>query len=101
MAEQEHLDPALAQRVGEGVVLLAGPADPQHVVEEQRVLVGRRQALQLEIGTVQDDAPQRADLRAHVEAAGGGRRGGGAHAITRSRAWAASTAALTCTSCAV
>ena len=47
--EVEDPHPELAQRLGEAVVLLLGPLDPQHVVEEQVVLVGRRQPLQLQV----------------------------------------------------
>jgi hypothetical protein len=93
LLEVEDLDAPPAQGVGEGVVLLARAADPRQVVEEQLVLVGRRQTPQLEVGAVEDDTPQRADLRAHVQASDG--RGGGdrAHAIASSRPCAASTCA--------
>ena len=58
----EHLDPAFDERVGERVVLLAGPLHPQHVVEQEIVLVGRRQPLQLVPRPVEHDSPERADL---------------------------------------
>ena len=68
--EEEDLDPALGERVGEGIVLLPRPLHPEDVVEEKVVLVPRREAPKLEVGTVEDDPPQRPDLRAHVEARG-------------------------------
>jgi hypothetical protein len=67
LLEVEDLDAAVGQRIGERVVLLAGALDPQDVVEQQRVLVARGQALELEVGPVEDDTPQRADLRPDVE----------------------------------
>ena len=67
--EVEHLDAAIGERVRERVVLLAGAADPEDVVEQQRVLVVRREPLELEVGAVQDHAPQHPDLGAHVQAA--------------------------------
>ena len=67
LLEVEHLDAAVGERVGERVVLLAGALDPEDVVEQQRVLVAGRQALELEVGPVEDDTPQRADLRPDVE----------------------------------
>jgi hypothetical protein len=78
LLEIEDLDAAPAQGCREGVVLVARAADPRQVVEQQLVLVGRRQAAQLEVGAVEDDTPQRADLRADVQATGG-RGGGGGH----------------------
>ncbi|GLU49458.1 hypothetical protein Nans01_38090 [Nocardiopsis ansamitocini] len=39
-------------------MLLAGPADPQHVVEEQVILVAGGEPLQLQVGTVHDDLAQ-------------------------------------------
>ena len=67
----EHLDAALDERVGERVVLLARALDPEDVVEQQRVLVARRQPLELAVGPVQQHPPQRPDLRADVCARGG------------------------------
>lgn len=67
LLQVEHLDTALGQRVGEGVVLLPRALDPEHVVEEQLVLVGRRQTFQLQPGTVQQHPPQRPRLRAHKQ----------------------------------
>ena len=40
----EHLDVAVAQRLGERVVLVLGPADPRDAVEEQLVVVARASA---------------------------------------------------------
>ena len=68
--EVEDFDAALGERVGERVVLLARPLDPEDVVEEKLVLVSRREAPQLEVGTVEDDPPERPDLGADVEARG-------------------------------
>ena len=42
--QQEHLDAAGAHLGDELVVLLLGPLDPQHVVEEQLVVVRRASA---------------------------------------------------------
>jgi hypothetical protein len=58
---------ARAQGLGERVVLRLGPAHPQHVVEQQVGDVVRGQALELQVGTVQDHLPQAADLRIDVE----------------------------------
>ena len=56
-----------AQHGGERVVLGLGPAYPQHVVEQQVGDVVRGQALELQVGAVQDHLPQAADLRIDVE----------------------------------
>ena len=56
--EVQHLDAAITQHVGKGVVLLPGALHPQHVVEQQVGAVRRRQPLELEIGTVQHHLPQ-------------------------------------------
>ncbi len=58
VAEEVHGDAAVAQHVGEAVVLLPRAAHPQHVVEEQRVLVAGGEPLQLQIRSVQDDPAQ-------------------------------------------
>ena len=60
--EVQHGHAAGAERVGERVVLLPGALHPQHVVEQELVLVGRRQPLELAAGPVEDDPPQDADL---------------------------------------
>ena len=65
----QDFDAAFHERVGEGVVLLARPADPEHVVEEELVLVARGQTPQLEVRPVQDHPAQTADLRPDVLAA--------------------------------
>jgi hypothetical protein len=62
VGEQQHLDPAGAKQVGERVVFLLRPCDPGQPVEQQRVVVLRRQALKFGTGTVQDHHPQRAYL---------------------------------------
>ena len=63
----EHLHAMVRERVGEGVVLLAGPLDPQHVVEQQVGAVGRGQATELEVGAVQQHTAQDAHLGVDVE----------------------------------
>lgn len=67
IAEEVHLHTAVAQHVREAVVLLAGPADPEHVVEEERVLVAGGEPLQFQIRAVQDDAAQPPGLGVDVE----------------------------------
>ena len=64
-----QLDALLDEGVGEGVVLLAGPLHPQHVVEEQVVAVRRGETAELEPRAVQEDAPERPDLGIDVEGA--------------------------------
>jgi putative Ca2+/H+ antiporter (TMEM165/GDT1 family) len=51
-----------AQRLGEGVVLLLGPSYPRDAVEEQLVVVARREAPQLRAGPVQHHGLEAADL---------------------------------------
>ena len=63
VADVEHLDTAVAQRVGERVVLLAGPLDPQHVVEEQVGQLRRGEAAELEVRAVQQHPSQDARPR--------------------------------------
>ena len=65
-----HDDPVVAQRLGEGVVLGLRLGDPQHVVEQQVGGVVRGQPLQLQVGAVQDDLAQLADLRVDTEHGG-------------------------------
>ena len=67
VTEEMNLDAPVAQHVRESVMLLAGPAHPQDVVEEERVPVGGREPLQLQVGTVQNDVAQPPGLRVHVE----------------------------------
>lgn len=62
VGEVVHLDAAFAEGVGEHVVLLAGALGPQHLVEEQVVLVGRGEPEQFQVGAVQQDLPQPPDL---------------------------------------
>ena len=54
LAEQVHGDAALAQHLGEAVVLLLGALHPQHVVEQQPVLVAGGEPLELQPRPVQD-----------------------------------------------
>ena len=60
-------DAARAQHPGERVVLGLRPADPEHAVEQQVGGVVRGQALEFQVGAVQDHLPQPADLGVHVE----------------------------------
>ena len=71
----EHLDAARGQRLGERVVLLLRAGDPGDAVEEQLVVVARREAAQLGPGAVQHDGAQPADLAggAHHRGVGQGR----------------------------
>ena len=55
------------QRLRELVVLQLGPVGPQHAVEQQFAGVIRGEPLQLQLGTVQHDLPEPADLRINVE----------------------------------
>ncbi len=75
LGEVEDLDPAVAQRLGEGVVLLLRPAHPGDAVEQQPVVVARGQSLELVAGAVEHDRGQPADFT--VSAVGGS--GGGDH----------------------
>ena len=59
--------PRIAERVGERVVFLAGPFDPEDVVEEELVAVRGCEPPELEVGAVEEDASQRADLGIDVE----------------------------------
>ena len=70
LVEQVHLDAEVAQCLGEGVVLLLGALDPEHVVEQVLVVVGRGQPLQLEVGPVQDRLSQAAHLGVDVQVHG-------------------------------
>ena len=63
----EDLDPALAHARHELVVLPLRALHPQHVVEQQLVVVVRGEPLQAELGPVDDDLPQLADLRVDAE----------------------------------
>ena len=65
-----HGDALLAQHLGEAVVLLLGAVHPQHVVEEQAVLVAGGQAQHLRAGAVQDHLAQAADLGVDPEGSG-------------------------------
>ena len=70
VGEQVHGDALLAQHLGEAVVLLLGAVHPQHVVEQQPVLVARGEPQQLGAGTVQDHLAQAPDLGVDPKAAG-------------------------------
>ncbi|MGX1117121.1 hypothetical protein RKD37_002484 [Streptomyces ambofaciens] len=70
VAEEVHRHPAVAEHVGEPVMLGARPAHPQHVVEEKGVLVTGGEPFELEIRPVQDDAGEPpgfgVDLESHA-----------------------------------
>ena len=68
----QHLDAAVAQRLGEGVVLLLRAGHPRDAVEEQLVVVARGEPPQLGAGPVQQHRAQAAHLagRAHRAASG-------------------------------
>ena len=66
LVQVEHLDVVRAQRLGELVVLLLRAVEPRHAVEQQVVVVARRQPPQLGPGAVQDDRPQPPDLAPHA-----------------------------------
>jgi hypothetical protein len=68
VAEQEDLHPTLAHPGHELVVLVLGALDPQHVVEQQLVVVGRGQPLEAELGPVHHHLAQPTDLRVDAEA---------------------------------
>ena len=63
VVEQQHLDAAPAHHLDERVELLLGAAHPDHVVEQELVAVGRREALVRQVGAVDDHRAQRPDLR--------------------------------------
>lgn len=67
VAEEMYGDTAVAQYVGEPVVLGARPAHPQHVVEEKCVLVAGGEPFELEIRPVKDDAAQPPGLGVDME----------------------------------
>ena len=75
VGEQVHGDALVAQHLGEAVVLLLGAVHPQHVVEEQPVLVAGGQAEQLRAGAVQDHLAQASDLGVDPEWSGTGESG--------------------------
>jgi hypothetical protein len=60
--EVVDLDAAVAQHLGEYVVLLAGLGGPQHVVEEQFVAVRGCQSAQFQAGAVHDGLAQLSDF---------------------------------------
>ena len=62
LGQVEHLDVAVTQRLRERVVLLLRAAHPRDAVEEQLVVVARREPLELGTRSVQQHRPQPADL---------------------------------------
>jgi hypothetical protein len=75
--EEQHLHPARAHQVDERVELLAGPADPDDVVEQKLLGVARRQPLVREVGPVHHHRVQLPHLRVGPEDSRG--FGGSAH----------------------
>ena len=63
----QHLDAALAHPRDELVVLPLRALDPQDVVEQQLVVVARRQPLEAEVRPMDDDLAELADLRVDTE----------------------------------
>ncbi len=63
----EDFGATLAHDPGELVVLPLGALHPQHVVEEQFVVVGRGETLQAQLGAMDDHFAQFADFRIHAE----------------------------------
>ena len=61
------LDAPLAHPGDELVVLPLRALDPQDVVEQQLVVVAGGEALQAEVGTMDDDPPQLAHLGVDAE----------------------------------
>lgn len=74
VGEEVHAHSAVPQDIGERVVLVAGALGPQHVVEEELVLVGGCEACHFAVGAVQDDLPQPAGLGVDVKRHGVPRR---------------------------
>jgi hypothetical protein len=62
-----HGHAAVAQRLGEPVVLGLRLGDPEHVVEQQLGGIVRGEPLQLEARAMQDDLAQAANFRGDVE----------------------------------
>ena len=63
------LDAALPHPGDELVVLPLGPLDPEHVVEQQLVVIAGREALQAELRSMDDDLAQLPDLGVDSEVA--------------------------------
>jgi MerR family redox-sensitive transcriptional activator SoxR len=60
---EQHLDTARAQQFGERIVFALCLGHPRQTVEQQRIVVAWREALQFRAGPMQDDRPQSAHLR--------------------------------------
>ena len=94
VAEEVHGDVAVAQHVGEAVVLLLGAVHPQHVVEQQAVLVAGGEPFELQPRSVQDHLPERPDLGVNAIHAGRYCRAAGPRGRTNRRhAWSRTPAA--------
>ena len=70
VTEQQYLDTAGPQHLGERIVLLLGTRHPGQAVEEQGVVVAGCQPLQFQTGSMQDHCPQPADFRVHAQRTG-------------------------------
>ena len=71
--------------VGERIVLRLRPGHPRQAVEQQCVVVARRQALQFGAGAVQDDHAQRPDLGVHPQRSTGHSKHRIAQTLSRAR----------------
>jgi hypothetical protein len=60
--KQENLDCASAHDLDEPVELLLGAAEPDDVVEQQLMAVGRREPFMRKVRTVDDHSTKRSDL---------------------------------------
>ena len=65
--EVEHLDAAGPHLLHELVVLVLGALHPEHVVEEQLVVVGGGEALQAQVRSVDHHLAELSHLRVHAE----------------------------------
>jgi hypothetical protein len=65
--QEQHLYSSALQGLAEAVVILLGSVDPEHVVEEEISAVGRGQASKTQIGPVQEDPAEDADLRVYAQ----------------------------------
>jgi hypothetical protein len=63
----QHLDPTIPHFVAKSEVIFAGFIDPENIVKQQRVTVGRRQSFVRKTGPRYHDSAQFADFRVHAE----------------------------------
>ena len=71
LGQQEHLHILIPQHLGELVVFFTGPLNGEDIVKQQILAVGRRQALETEIGAMQHDTAQLANFRTYIKFAHG------------------------------